>query len=512
MRQSFKLIRNSSISIAGHLLEMGAMFYLVPFALFRLGEDAFSVVVLGLSLQNIVSLLRGGTATATTKYIAANREQHSFGHVNEFMSTAIMNGAFMGILVLVGFGALAFFPSAVAGEQSEEFLTEFSNVAFVVGLGALFSLTTMPFEGFIAAHQRYDITQGFRTFFNLLRVGLIFTAFLMFRPSAMLFMSVTVGVFAATNLSYAAFSRRLMPELRIRPGLLRVWAIRVVFGFGILMLLSQVVSIGYLEGVKWLSLHVFDASTVTDLAILTKIPLQLVLLMFMAMRVLVPLVSEQNANGQSHILQMVIRRGTRAGTMLSVIMAVGLVPVAGPFLSLWLDESYAWIGPHMILLLLAQIIMLPSICSRQSLLGMGKVGVTLAIDITAVVISLIAFGVGLWLDMGFSAITLSLIVNFITQGLAAQAAGIWATRHPAGSFIWQAVLYPMLVGLPVLALCFYATTRYSVDTWPRLVGTSFGSVGLMAGVYLLTLPGEDRELLDSIIKAMRDKISGSNNA
>jgi O-antigen/teichoic acid export membrane protein len=332
MRQSFKIIRNSLISVTAAVLQVIGQFFLFPFALFRLGEDGLAVVVLGQSLLAMLNLLRIGTSAVSTKYVSANRGAGEPEKISQFMSTAVAHGSVIGLLALLPCIILAMVPELFVGELPRELWGQFSMVAVTIGIGAMLGFIVMPFYGFTAAWHRYDITEGFRMLFALGQIGAIVAAFLLFEPSPWVYVLITTAAYVLTNTVYAAYSYRLMPELRIRPGLIRVWAIKAIFGFSLFLLLGQAAYSAYAEGSKWIVLNVFGSETVTHLAIVVKIPMQLTLLFVAGMRVLVPVISERQSRNEHEVIHAVLRRGTRAGTMFVVIVAAAIVPFVKPFL------------------------------------------------------------------------------------------------------------------------------------------------------------------------------------
>jgi O-antigen/teichoic acid export membrane protein len=188
--------------------------------------------------------------------------------------------------------------------------------------------------------------------------------------------------------------------------------------------------------------------------------------------------------------------------MLMALAAIGtLGPLAEPLIRLWLSDRYAWLGPHLSIVLLSQVIALPSACASQALLGMGRAGVTFVVQASATASAIGALVLGLVFNMGFSALTLSLVAY-----LAARAAGSYLmclilTKDSPLGFLWHGIARPMLICLPMGFAVWHVASRQDIRSWSGLLLGGALSLTAMLLACLAALPREDRSLLISILAA-----------
>jgi hypothetical protein len=176
---------------------------------------------------------------------------------------------------------------------------------------------------------------------------------------------------------------------------------------------------------------------------------------------------------------------------------------------LWLDETYLWLAPHLAIVFLSQIIALPSSCSNQSLIGMGRVGTVALLQFIAMVaaVGALVFG-ALVLNLGFWSITVSLVVNSVIRGMGSNIAGTLCSKLSFWKLLWHSVLRPLAPGAPVLLLAWFLAGRLSIGSWQALIPSMAASALVMGLVYLVTLNQEDRQLARAVVGAVVKKLRG----
>jgi len=506
MRQSHRIILNATVSYVVLVIDVALRLFMVPFVLNRIGKESYAVVVLALSVDSFVNLMRVGTAAATTKHVAAILEQKGEDRTSEFMSTSVGYGFVTGVIALVICLTVATMPERIVNLPAGLY-GQLSVGLVIVGIAAFIRFTCMSFHGFLGAHQRYDLVQGVYLLWRLVSTGGIILAFLFWKASPTVYLGIYCSEAVLTNAAYLVLGHRLHRGLRLRLWLVRRWAIKALLGFSVFILLSQTIFSTYMEGSKWAIANFLSTAEVTYYAIVLMVSSQASRLLMTGVRVLIPVMSKYQALEDDRTLRETLRRGTRMGSLLTSLIVVGLVPVIGPFLSLWLGSDYVWLRPHMVAVLLCGLIYLPAACPGQGLIGLGRVGlvavfrgIAAASGITILVLGLAVF------HWGFVSLTVALCTASLVQGITNYIAGIRLTKQRGWPFVRSALLRPLAVCTPVLAVAWYVASRLVLESWPSVIGFAVAACGVLAAANALTLPAEDRELASQIWLAMRRRL------
>jgi len=181
-----------------------------------------------------------------------------------------------------------------------------------------------------------------------------------------------------------------------------------------------------------------------------------------------------------------------------------------PLLRLWLPaDQYVHLVPHIAAVLLTGLVLLPSICSSQSLMGLGRVGPLTALRISSAAcgITMAVLGATVF-HWGFTSVTVALCTNAVIHGLGNFTLGVVLTRRQVWPFIRRALLRPLAVGLPALAAAYLAAGRFNLDSWPALAAFVLATAAILAAAFALTLAPEDRRLVHHLLATAAGKLRG----
>lgn len=156
MRQSLVALRNSAAGLGGQLIYIVLALFLSPFIIHRVGDDAYGVYLLALSIVNFLELLRNPVARTCTVEVAKGIEIGQQDSINRTISAAVLLAtvpAVLGFAILAGGSEVLYRFFDVKAELHLEVLV----VLILAGVAQLCSFPLFPFQGVVWGRQRHDV-------------------------------------------------------------------------------------------------------------------------------------------------------------------------------------------------------------------------------------------------------------------------------------------------------------------------------------------------------------------
>jgi O-antigen/teichoic acid export membrane protein len=208
-----RLPRNALYSTAAAFLPVVVAVLSTPFILSRLGNEAFGLYLVALSVAGFAGLMDLGLGTASIKFISEYRARGDSQALSDFVNTVLITRLPQGLMIAyLGYFSAAFVCSKVLMVPSERL----SDAIFVVRVSVL-TLSVALIGGSLAALpralHRFDIASRIATLH-----GLLLTATTVIIVAAGYGLrAIVLGEFALSILSLCAsatIARRLLPEWR----------------------------------------------------------------------------------------------------------------------------------------------------------------------------------------------------------------------------------------------------------------------------------------------------------
>ena len=437
--------RNISSNLAGYLVNAAVMFLLTPFVLQELGDGPYGIWSVLIATTGSYGIFDLGIRSAAGLYLTRYSAQDDAEGVNRSFSTAfvLLSGlAVIGLLATLGLASQLpeFLGSRSSGEIDPGAVGRDAQAAFlVIGASVSLCLPLALFQAVTYAKERMDLSNGLGILERLLIAGL--SVWSLQADYGLFGLSCVVGgvqlVIAAARVLVA---RRLMPGLRVSPGLFSSGAVRELLSYGVYNSLVNAADRVVLAAGAVIALVAIDEYAVTyyeNGAKLIPIYTQLVLAVTWT---ITPYATKLDAQGDRAQLRRLLVEGTRGSTFLAAVIGGGLIFVGEPFLGVWLGPKYIeggeFVSSGWILALLAigSLARSASSCGRQVLFATRRVRRLAAMSAVDVVCTL--------------GLSVALVGPAGIEGLA------WATMAPAWViyFGWQTVSVCRCVGLPVVQL------------------------------------------------------------
>jgi len=212
-------------------------FFLSPFIVRHLGNSAYGIWVLLVSLTGYLGFLDLGIRGAVTRYIAKFHSEGDHNQSSRIVSSAFglfAAGGLFAVLVSTLFAVLALPHFQVP----PSYFRAAQLVVVIAGLNVAVSLISGVFGGVLVGLQRFELINSIALGSTALRAVMIIVA-LGHGKGLITLALIQLGCTLAELLVSVVVSRKLYPEVRITPNYLRWAQVSLIFSFGLFAFLLQ---------------------------------------------------------------------------------------------------------------------------------------------------------------------------------------------------------------------------------------------------------------------------------
>ena len=343
------IARNILFNWIGTIASLAVGFFLSPFILHRLGDLAYGVWVLAVSVVGYLSLLDLGMQSSVLRYVSKGHTQGDHKGASEALSAALWVRLRISAVVLVLSAVLAFFfpvffkvPAALAFDARW--------AVMLIGVSMSLTMSVGVAGGVLSGLNRYDLQNCVTLVQTALRVigvvtvlktghGIVAIALCeLFANSVGLCMQVTIA-------------RRLYPQLSIyfqrpeRETLRKVWSYSA-YAF----LTTIAVQLVYQSDNLVVGAFV-SASAVTFYAIANSLCRYSTQIVGSIGATFVPAASTYEASGDMEGVRRLYVNGTRATLIISMPILITFLVRGKQFIRLWMGPQYAHRSGDVLILL-----------------------------------------------------------------------------------------------------------------------------------------------------------------
>jgi O-antigen/teichoic acid export membrane protein len=336
--QHSRVVRNVVSNWGAFAFGAVVNFVLAPFVVHRLGNAAYGVWILLVSLVGYLGLLDLGVRGAVTRYVARFHSAGDHEHAGRVASTALAAFAAAG-LAAVGASAVLALVVNRAFHVPESLAAEARVVVLLSGINIAVSLVSGVFGGVVVGRQRFDYINGVEMGVGALRaVAIVVALKLGFGLVALAL--VQLGTTAVRGVAGFWLARALYPELHIELGRWDRDSLRLLFSYGItsslvqamgsLILYSDSIVIGAFLPVGMITFFAIAAS-LTDYgrSLVSGIS-----------QTLTPMASALEVRGRGHELERAQLNGARIATLVVLPVVLTFLLRGGSFIGLWMGPAY----------------------------------------------------------------------------------------------------------------------------------------------------------------------------
>jgi O-antigen/teichoic acid export membrane protein len=346
-------------------------FFMAPFIVHKLGNSAYGLWALMLQLTGYMGVVDVGLRSALVRFVSRHRAQNDQDGLNELMSSTLQLYSGFALLCLLVGSVLAFFALPHL-HVPPGLLLQARNTLLVASVILASDFVFATFQGSLAGLSRWDLRNLISTGVLILRAGLTFA--MLSRGHGLVTLALVQLLASLTGHVFEVyFVRRLLPGLRFSWGHLQKKVLRPIFshsaysmliglGVGINYEVDSIVIAAFLP-VQEITFYVIGFNLIKYLRDLINASSMIV----------APLASHLDAQGHSHGVSQLLKRGSKYTLLLSYLGCAGLLCLGPDFIRLWMGDEYAArSGKVVIILTLGLFFSLTENIGGHLLFGLGK--------------------------------------------------------------------------------------------------------------------------------------------
>jgi O-antigen/teichoic acid export membrane protein len=364
------VVLSSLSNYVGKFINLVSWFILTPFVLKQLGDHSYGLWALVGSVTAYGFLVNFGITDAVTKYVAEYRAKGEIEQAHSMIATALIMNASLGLLLIIISVLVApFFSSLFNVAAAEE-----STATWLFLLSGIGVALTIPF-GIVGAVlrglQRFDLLNISSVIATLLTViGTLFVLLLSGGVIGLAIVGVTVTLLMQIFNIWLIY--RIAPELRYGwHGGSRAY-IRTLASYGSALFVMYLG--GYLESRsdEIVIGGFLPLASVTPYNLARRLSTLPQTLTEQFLTLLLPMASEIHANENRDQLRSLYLISTRITLAIFLPIALILVILAKPLLTLWIGAAYAPYSYLVLILVTASLIDTSQWPAGAVLQGMAK--------------------------------------------------------------------------------------------------------------------------------------------
>jgi O-antigen/teichoic acid export membrane protein len=346
-------------------------FFLAPYIVHRLGNVAYGIWVLVVSLSAYMGLLDFGLRGAVMRYVSKGNAQGNHAEAQDAVSAALWIRVWISLAVFLAGTVLAqIFPRLFTLPAALEHAARMAIL--LTALTVAMNLWCGVFSGVLTALHRYDQLSVIAIFQSVCRAGGI--VWLLQHGHSFLALALwELCTALLSNTILVVMSLRSYPQLRItfrRPAqevIRKLWT----YSFYALLINFSIQVVNYTDN---LVVGAFTSTTAVTLYAIGGALIMYARQIVGAMTTTFgPLASTFEAQGSQQDLRRLLIHGTRAALLVSLPIELALFIRGETFISLWMGAQYAHpSGTVLRILLLSLIVCTGSAASGGIVYGMEK--------------------------------------------------------------------------------------------------------------------------------------------
>jgi O-antigen/teichoic acid export membrane protein len=343
------IARNVMFNWLGMIVNMAVSFLLSPFILHHLGNVAYGVWVLTVSVVGYLSLLDLGMQSSVLRFVSQGYTKQDHRGASEATSAALwVRLQISALALLLSAGLAAVFPHIFKIPQ--ELASDSRKAILLIGATTAITMSLGVLGGVISALNRYDLQNYVNLVQTAIRViaivALLRTGHGIVAIAACELVAVTIGKFLQVWIA-----RRLYPELRIQLVKPKKETLNKIWSYSsYTFLITIAVQLVYQTDNLVVGAFVSTAA-VTFYAIANSLCRYATQVITSMSGTFTPAASSYEALGDTAGLLMLYRNGTRAMMLVSLPIMVTLIIRGSSFIGLWMGPQYAHISGTVLVIL-----------------------------------------------------------------------------------------------------------------------------------------------------------------
>jgi O-antigen/teichoic acid export membrane protein len=475
-------------------------FFLSPFVVHSLGDEAYGAWVLLGSVVGYLGMLDLGVRGAVTRYVAHHHATARHDEAGRLLSAALFLFGLSGLAAMLLASGFAWLGLHVF-DLPADLLGDARRVLVIGGVNLAVSLVSGVFGGAVAGVHRFDVVNGVNVTGTIAR-SIAIVIGLGAGGGLVTLASIQLATSLASGIALAVASRRVYPELRVGLGGWRRDHLRTLVTFGAFASILQIASLVMYHTDTVMIGALLPVRSITFFAIAVNLIDYARRLVGGVSQTMTPMASALGAGGRTEGLQRAVLTGARLATLVLLPVLVTFMIRGRTFIGLWMGPEYA--APSGAVLLVLAFARWPAagyqVCT-STLMGLdrhrGLVPVVVLEATANVALSLALIG-----PFGILGVALGTLVP---RYLVSLVFGPWYVSRTIG--LSPARYYREVIARPALAVLPFAAGSFAFEAWLAAgdLPTFFLQVALTlplaaAGAWGIALMRDERERLVAALR------------
>jgi O-antigen/teichoic acid export membrane protein len=500
-----RVFRNTLISGVVGVLSLLINFFVVAFAIHRLGMNAYGVFVLALSFSvsaGYLSISDLGLQAGVSRFIADADGRNDRNRMSEIVSSALAILLGTGVAAALILLALAVAAAHLFHVPTESLRTALGLLFVLFAAEALFTLPALAFAGLLQGLQRYGRIKTIDMSRQLLYSGAVL-AVLSTGHGVVGFGVVTVCSSLFTAVGYAVMAKLSCPDLHISPHLISRAGIRPLAGFSVWAFVAAISGVIWAQMDKVILAAAAPVSVLTGYDIANRLQSAASYPLSFTTQAVVPAAANLSAIQSTVRLRALLIRGTRYTLALSFPATIAAMILARPLIIAWVGKQYANMSGPTQLFLVYQLVISSATIAHTIPIGLGRMRTIALYSTTAMVINL-GISIALVGPLGISGVIIGTLVGYgITAPLYIRLALVLLSMR-LREFATQAVL-PVAVWAVVFAVVLAVTAQILQPVQLITIAACCVPAAIIygAGVVRFAMSAEERRGLLGFLRPVR---------
>ncbi len=451
-------LRNVLSNWGGYAFSILVGLFLSPFVVHHLGNSAYGVWTLMVSLTSYLSLLDFGVRGSVTRYVSrfhARGEHESSSRVASSALGIFSVAGIVSILVSAGIAVLALHYFRIPEGYREAART----VLLLAGVNVAVTLLGAVFGGVLVGLHRFDLTNAVEVGSSGLRA--LATVVALWQGKGIITLALLQILFnLAGAIARVWLTYRLYPELRLRWASIDKINLRLIYTFslysflihvsGAVILYTDAIVVGLFLPVSFVTIFSIGGNLFTYARGLVAGITQTI----------TPLASKLEAEGAHSELQRMTINMSGYTTALMLPIYVTFLLRGSSVIGLWMGPEYAGPSGHVLwVLTLAGVFYAAPCVAWATMFGTSKHAALVPMYVAQ---GLLNLGLSIWLvkPLGVAGVAWGTTIPMLMESVLFWP---WYLKHTLGIAYHKYAFRAW--GLPILAIIPFAICSYSMEQW-----------------------------------------------
>lgn len=487
-------MRNAGFNFLGAALPAVLAIITIPYIVTGLGTTDYGLLALITSIVGYFALLDVNITASSTKYVSQYNASGDKHRLNEAISFGLLTYTGIGLIGMAGLYLSAEFLVgnifAIPANRSGEAVAALQ----IAALGFLFGQVLAYLQSLPGALMRYDISgrieATFGTIVPLATVALLYLGF-----GLLELVWLRVGMSALQAMLVWGMLRKLLPMWRMTFPSKEIR--NMMLSFSAYSFLSRLASLTYTNADKLIIGARVGVSALTFYVVPATLANRVTSLVYRLSGVMFPHTSALAARGRLQDLERTYLQASRYMFFINGAIALALVTLAHPILTLWIGPEFARSGT-VVMMLIALAQWVDSLTNLPSLVndGLGHPKVSGMFALSRAILGLGLIFIGVW-HFGIEGAAGAHFLASIVMSIAFVLYVHGRTVPIALPTLIRQALFPPLAILVAIGITGVLLSSYASRGWLYLLATvgAMGTIFLVGGFWHVCLPSHRKQIL-----------------